>query len=179
MGITSTIYRVLFEKSQGHNLRRFKIVRNLNSKIQSRIKSDLAVVQGSKMYLGKGDNYNLSIFGIYEPKETQLVKDQIHEDNNVLDLGSSIGYYTLLFSRLIGKNGKVFSFESNSKKFKILQENVQKNEYTNVILENKAVSNKNGEAIIFNEKATTITLDSYFRDKELRIDFIKMDIEGH
>ena len=58
MGITSTIYRVLFEKSQGHNLRRFKIVRNLNSKIQSRIKSDLAVVQGSKMNLGKGDNYN-------------------------------------------------------------------------------------------------------------------------
>lgn len=179
MGVTSSIYRALVNKSKGHQLRKFKIVRDLDKMIQTRIKSDFAIIQGSKMYLGD-DNYSLSIFGVHEPKETEIVKKEIEKGYTVLDLGASIGYYTLLFSRLVGNQGKVYSFESNPNRFHILEENVRMNGYTNAILENKAVSNKNGESIIFHHKAQTVTLDSYFQIQEDdNIDFIKIDVEGH
>lgn len=180
MGVTSSIYRALVNKSKGHQLRKFKIVRDLDKMIRTRIKSDFAIIQGSKMYLGDDDRYSLSIFGIYESKETEFVKKEIEKGYTVLDLGASIGYYTLLFSRLVGNQGKVYSFELNPNRFHILEENVRMNGYTNVILENKAVSNKNGESIIYHHKAQTVTLDSYFQIQEDdNIDFIKIDVEGH
>lgn len=179
MGVTSSIYRVLVNKSKGHQLRKFKIVRDLDTMIRTRIKSDFAIVQGSKMYLGS-DGYSLSIFGVHEPKETKLVKKEIEKGYTGLDLGASIGYYTLLFSRLVGNQGKVYSFELDPNRFHILEENVRMNGYTNVVLENKAVSNKNGESIIFRQKTQTVTLDSYFQIQEVdNIDFIKIDVEGH
>ncbi len=180
MNIISTIYVNIVNKLKGHQLRKYKIVRELNKIIQTRIKSNFGIVQGSKMHFGDGDNYNLSIFGVYEPKETELVKKEIKKGNIVLDLGASIGYYTLLFSKLVGSQGKVYAFESNYDRFDILKKNVRINKYINVVLENKAVSNKNGEAIIFHQKAQTIKLDDYFKTKtDKHIDFIKMDIEGH
>lgn len=179
MNISSALYHIIVNLLKGHELRKFKIVKKLNEQIQSRIKSDFAIIHNSKMYLGDIDNYNLSIFGVYEPKETELVKKEIKKNDIVLDLGASIGYYTLLFSQLVGNQGKVYAFESNSERFHILKENVRINEYKNIILENKAVSNKNGEAIIFHQKAQTVTIDDYFGTKNQHIDFIKMDVEGH
>lgn len=179
MSILPSIYRRVYHRFEGHNLRRFKIIRELNKKIQSKLKSDFAIVQGSKMYLGKNDNYNLSIYGVYEPRETELVKNEIKKGNTVIDIGASIGYYTLLFSQLVGETGKVFGFESSHLRFPILKKNVILNGYANIILENKAVSNTNGEAVIFGEQSKTITLNNYFQNKDKRIDFIKMDVEGH
>ena len=178
LAIGPFIYKSLVEKLRGHKLRRFRIIREVHNKIQGHIKSDFAMVQDSKMYLGTDDNYNLSIYGIYEPKETLIVKKMIKEGQNVIDIGASIGYYTLLFSRLVGVSGKVYAFESNLERFDLLRKNVQVNGYTNVILENKAISNKNGESIIFGEKAQTVSLDSYFNPDD-KIDFVKIDVEGH
>ena len=53
------------------------------------------------------------------------------------------------------------------------------NNFENVILEKNAVYNDDGEAVIFGSKSNTVRLDSYFRDYDGSIDFIKMDIEGY
>jgi len=96
MNIPSTLYLIIVNLLKGHELRKFKIVK-LNEQIQSRIKSNFAIIHNSKMYLGDIDNYNLSIFGVYEPKEPELVKKEIKKNYTVLDLGASIGYYTYFF----------------------------------------------------------------------------------
>jgi len=57
------------------------------------------------------DALNLSVNGVYEKFLTEVVKKEIKEGGVVLDIGSHIGYFTLIFARLVGKTGKVFAFE--------------------------------------------------------------------
>ena len=97
-----SIYKFLVSRLRGHHLRRYGMIRKLNNKVQTIVKSDYAMVQGSKMFLDKGDPSHLSIFGVYEPNETELVKQIVQKNQTVIDIGSSIGYYTLLCSRLVG-----------------------------------------------------------------------------
>ena len=81
--------------------------------------------------------------------------------------------------------------------YEILRANVEANGYKNVILEQKAVSDRLGEANLHlspgnmgdhrlydsNDGRPTIaveviTLDNYFENRDNRVDFIKMDIQG-
>ena len=168
------IYRKIVKMLSGHGLKKYYPVMILNNFVKSKLKNDFAIVQGHKMYLDQKDNLSLSIFGVYEPLETELVKNEIKKDNVVLDIGAFIGYYTLIFAKLVGDQGKVFAFEPDSKSFDLLKKNVQLNGYKNVILEQKAVSNKNEKKI----EVENICLDDYFKDYDGKIDFIKIDIEG-
>ena len=127
------------------------------------------------MYLLKGgDCTQLATFGIYEPFETEILKKEIKKGNFVVDVGASVGYYTLLFAKWVGNTGKVFSFEPISNKFIVLKKNVQINNYQNVTLVQKNVSNKSS----INSDTNSISLDDYFEYNNYKIDLIKMDIEG-
>lgn len=133
----------------------------------------------------------------WEPRETQIVVEEVKEGDVVLDIGANIGYYTLLFARLVGDQGKVFAFEPDPVNFSLLERNVLINGYRNVTLIRKAVWNETGglrlylddrhkgdhrvydshdgrESIVID----AVRLDDYFQDCSSRIDFIKMDIQG-
>jgi len=88
-------------------------------------------VLGHKMYLDDLDTLHLAINGIWEPLETNLIKNKIKEGDIVLNIGANIGYYTLLIARLVGSNGKVFAFEPDLNNFKILKKNIEINNYKN------------------------------------------------
>jgi FkbM family methyltransferase len=155
-------------------------------------------VLGNIMYLDLKDSMNLSLNKIYEPYETQLISSIIEPGDVVLDIGAHIGYYTLLFAKLVGQNGKVFAFEPEPTNFQLLEKNVSINGYSNVTLEQKAVSNRNEKKKLYLSKESsgmhtiyksqyanldsvkieTISLDNYFSNYRGKIDFIKMDIEG-
>jgi FkbM family methyltransferase len=134
---------------------------------------------------------------IQKPFEIKVFKENIKEGDVVLDIGANIGYYTLLAAKIVGKEGKVFAFEPEEKNFFQLKENVRINNYQNVILIKKAVSEKNGKLKFYlhegdatmhsffsENKSTkwieveTVSLDNFFKGKKIKIDFIKMDIEG-
>ena len=53
--------------------------------------------------------------GILEKKEMDLFKKTIKKRWTVLDIGANIGYPSLLFSKLVGKSGKVIAFEPDKK----------------------------------------------------------------
>ena len=55
-----------------------------------------------------------------------------------------MGYYTIIGSRLVGDKGKVYAFEPEPASFALLQKNVRLNGLTNVVLEQKALSNRKG-----------------------------------
>ncbi len=133
-------------------------------------------VEGNQMYLEKrgGDSLQLSTLGTFEPFETQILKKEIKEGNFVVDVGASVGYYTLLFAKWTGSKGKVFSFEPSHEKFSILRKNVRVNNYKNVFLVQKYVSNKSTK----NSEINSISLDDYFGQYDNQINLIKMDIEG-
>lgn len=106
-------------------------------------------------------------------------------------------YYTLLLAKLVGRNGKVYAFEPDPTNFNVLRKNVELNGYKNVILEQKAVSNKSGSTRLFLKKNSagehaiydlhdgrefvlveTVTLDEYFKYYNGNVNLIKMDVEG-
>ena len=155
------------------------------------------VVEGNRMYVNPTNNLNLFLTGLYEPLETQVIRDHVRTGDTVLDVGANIGYFTLLCAKLVGENGRVFAFEPDTVNFGWLERNVRVNGFQNVVLVRKAVSSKTGTAKLyvssrykgdnriydsedgrrtFNLEA--VALNDFFDGFTGRIDFIKLVIQG-
>lgn len=159
------------------------------------LKTKVATLHGQKMFLDSRDTHNLSIAGTWDPHTTRLLPSWISPGDTVLDIGAHIGYYTLLFAKLVGERGKVYAFEPEPSNFKLLQKNVEANSYENVVLEPKAVSSQKGKLPLyvdnigsgghsledFSEGRSSLEVEVLRLDEYplTRVDFIKMDIEGH
>lgn len=181
----------------GKSQKMLNLYEEILSKIGSGIRSDFIIMDDQKVFLDKEDSLMLSIKNNkHELTEIELLKQIIKNGDTVLDLGANIGVYTLIFAKLVGKSGHVFAFEPDPTNFEILKKNILVNKHENVILENKAVSNKegnlklylstenNGMHRIYPSKwckesidINSIKIDNYF-NKNQKIDFIKLDIEG-
>lgn len=153
-------------------------------------------MQGFK--IKKGRTTRISILtGEFEHSTTELIKKEVKDGMVFLDIGANIGWYSLLGSRLVGNSGHVYAFEPDPYLFKIINENVELNNLTNVSVFPFAVSNKSGKAkfslnhaqdgdnrlesqIINDEiiQVKTITIDDFCERHNVKPDFIKMDIQG-
>jgi len=176
---------------------RIGLLRGVERFLRSQIKPDFIEIDGHKLFLDKLDSLELFLHGSHEEFETETVKKIIKKGDIVLDVGANIGYYTLIFAKLVGKDGIVFAFEPEPTNFDLLKKNVTINGYKNVILIRKALSDRTGKTKLFlsevhlgdhriiDPKETrnsieidTITGEDYFRDLNKKINFIKMDIQG-
>jgi len=193
----SEIYQKFVKTLSGHRFGRFYLVLTVHNLITSYLKPTLVDVQEHKMFLDSKDSLSLATNKIHEPFETEVVQKIIKKGNVVLDIGANIGYYTLLFAKLVGTEGRIFAFEPDPDNFALLKKNVEINGYRNIILVQKAVSNKNGNIKLYlshdnkgdhriydsNDgrkciEIGAVRLDDYFKEFNGRIDFIKMDIQG-
>jgi len=133
----------------------------------------------------------------YETGTTNLFKAIIEEGMVVLDIGAHLGYFTILASKLVGNEGRVYAFEPEPNNFPLLLEHIELNNCKNVIPSRMAICDKVGMAplylssdsashSLFVQKSQrlvhveTTTLDRYFegRNEGNKVDFVKMDIEG-
>ncbi len=134
----------------------------------------------------------------YEEVTLKKIESILKEGNIFFDLGSNIGFYSVLASKFIGENGKVISFEPTPDTRKYLSKNISANKLQNVFVEPMAISDKSGFAYFevtensecnsitqnTNTKSETImiptiSIDEYCLNKNIfSIDLIKMDIEG-
>ena len=72
--------------------------------------------------------------------ESEIIKMlKLKEGDIAIDCGAHVGKYTVLFSKLVGENGKVISVEADPENFKILKRNISLNRCENVIALNCAV----------------------------------------
>ena len=181
------------------SLVRSKLIISIGRIIHSFSKSDFVEIEGRKMFTQNNDGLALSIFKIYEPNQTEIVKKYVHEGDIVIDVGAHVGYYTLLMAQLVGKNGKVYSFEPDPVNFQLLKKSVEINGFENVVLIQKAVSNITDKVKLFlgdNDSAInriydaklgdakesidveSIRIDEYFKENDELVNFIKIDSEG-
>lgn len=154
-------------------------------------------VNGYTMYVDDRDTLALSWHHTFEPVTTDFFKKNIKYGQTVIDLGANIGYFTLLFSGLVGSTGHVYAFEPEPENANLLRKNLELNSIKNVTVIQKAVDSKvttrllhinkknRGNHQIFYEgeyretiEVQSTTLDDYFSNQDLKIDWIKMDIEG-
>jgi len=195
-----SIYKNAKQNLGNKGLGKYPIIKEVNKFIISQAKTDFAQVQGHKMFLDPKDSLGLSVNEIYGRIETQIVKNEVQSGNTVLDIGANIGYFTLIFAKHVGNTGKVFAFEPEPRNFELLRKNIQINEYNNVVLENRIVSEKNEKIKLYLSENNagmhriypshfcsenfvelqSVSLDEYFKNNPYanKIDFIKLDAEG-
>lgn len=132
---------------------------------------------------------------IVDWEEFNLIKDYLKANDQVADVGTNIGYYTVWMSSFISESGKIHSFEPDDKNFKKLRDNIVLNSLTNVKENNIALSQIDGEikftvgldgenTIALNEKKNSkliqsVQFDTYFLENSIdQMSYVKVDIEG-
>lgn len=133
--------------------------------------------------------------GYWNNNMVKLFNNFVGEGDTVVDIGANIGFFTLLCSNIVGKNGEVIAFEPEKRNFDILSANVARNsEYGNIIREKLAISDKKGEMSLYisenkgghsikdyndthvkSQTVSTIPLDQYDVSSP---DIVKIDVEG-
>lgn len=140
----------------------------------------------------------LYYFGTWEPHVTAFLRSRLRPGDGFLDVGSNIGYFSLLAARCVGPTGCVVSVEASPQNFALLSANIARNRAAIRAL-NCAASDKPGWLKIFagddgNCGACTIAgnpdtqahaeveaapLDALLKpDEAAKIRLVKIDVEG-
>ena len=83
--------------------------------------------------------------GTYETERTDLYEELLRPGQVVFDVGAHMGYYTLIASRAVGPEGKVFSFEPLPFNLRQLRRHVKHNRCANVQIMAGGVGAESGE----------------------------------
>jgi FkbM family methyltransferase len=137
------------------------------------------------------------LIGTYESETVEICRKLISPGMTVLDIGAHIGYFTLLFSQLVGSKGRVFAFEPHPSNYRILMRNVKRRTLDNVTLIRKAVSDKQGYALFYETPLSVghsllpaksyatqfpveiTSIDYFLRESAVTLaDFVKIDVEA-
>jgi FkbM family methyltransferase len=88
-------------------------------------KLKVKIVTGQEMSIVLPDNISSSLYtsGFFETEETKGFISLMKEACTFLDIGSHIGYYSVLANHFGGPNSKVLSIEPTPSTFEILKEN--------------------------------------------------------
>jgi FkbM family methyltransferase len=143
-------------------------------------------------------------FGLFEPELTVFFIDFLYDGATVMDIGAHIGFFSMLASELVGKRGKVLSFEPTPSTMEVLDLNLRPYPQHEIIAKaawssntqldfhdygiqysayNTAVSDRLNpeekkevtESLI---KVGTVTLDTFCAERSIRPDLIKIDAES-
>jgi FkbM family methyltransferase len=165
------------------------------------ITMNIASVGKVKMFLNPDDEVITPFMldhGFWEANETFWFTKTLRKGDTVVDIGANVGYYTLLGAKLVGDKGRIFAFEPDPVSFALMERNIRLNGLTNVVLEQKAVSNEPGSLRLFFNKRNkgdariyqpkgqkrefvdveAVALDDYFANYAGRIDYVKIDTQG-
>lgn len=135
--------------------------------------------------------------GRVEPEVQGVLVEQVRPGATFVDVGASIGFFTLLAGRLVGPGGSVVAFEPQRDAASSLRRNAALNGFAMVEVVETAVGAQTGEASLRGlGKATayivddgewdggtlrvkTTTLDDHFTEPVRAPVMVKIDVEGH
>lgn len=135
---------------------------------------------------------------LWEPSVRLALTDLCRFGDVVFDVGGNFGGLSAIFSRLVGPNGRVCTFEASPRIFPHLQQNIIRQGFTNVTAYHSAVYFRSGDQVkiyagdhlndsIYTQGRTnaaeiahveTVSLDDFVAFSGLVPRIIKIDIEG-
>jgi FkbM family methyltransferase len=142
-------------------------------------------------------NLYLHRLGVRGQEEKRYLEFHIRPGMRVLDIGANQGMYTLLISRIVGRDGCVHAFEPDARLFASLRKNCEGNGAANIKLHNVALGRAAGVTKFYRSKVHSgdnrlarsrhpewfeeidvqvAPLDAILTGE--RVDFIKIDVQG-
>lgn len=143
---------------------------------------------------------------LYEEETSQFMATVLRPGDSFVDIGTHVGYFSMLAAALVGPEGTVISFEPELRNFHQLIDHIDLNGFGNVAPINAAVGASTGKAEFhingdndgghalwevglhpFNQKSRTapltrtvdlVSLDSFLRDLGVSPRVVKIDVEG-
>lgn len=173
-------------------------------------KSDQVVIRRNgitwELDLGEGIDFSIFLLGGFELATLRLYESILEKGDIVLDIGANIGAHTLPFAKLVGKEGRVYSFEPTQYAFEKLKRNVEANpgisssiELVHAMLvresidctapaiysswplrKEKGLHEQHYGKLMSTGDAAAITLDEFVERTGIeRVDFVKLDVDGN
>jgi FkbM family methyltransferase len=112
----------------------------------------------------------------------------LRENDLVLDLGATMGDFSVFASKKVGNNGKVIAIEPDPDSYEILKKNIERNNCQNIVAVNVGIGSAPEEkditfitcGISRTYRCKLNSLENILEELDIRdkINFIKMDIEG-
>jgi FkbM family methyltransferase len=157
-------------------------------------------LKGIKIILGSlaGEGGGVSVYlDLVEKEQTEAFLKTLKAGQVCFDIGANVGYYTLLSSRIVGKRGRVFSFEPSIRNLTFLYRHTILNDIRNVTIIaaacsdtmsisdfNSGFNHATGHLDYSNESkgisnlVPTVTVDFLVEQFSIQPDVIKIDVEG-
>lgn len=138
-------------------------------------------------------------FGAWEPVLSEWIQASLKNRDVFIDCGANVGYFSLLASKYVGSEGEVIAVEASPSVFRMLSDNIRRNDARNISLRHAALGSQSGEVFTYlapggavgltttvpregfirEESVSMITLSSLITDEtRSRVRFIKIDVEG-
>jgi FkbM family methyltransferase len=205
-------FRWLLVLVTGRGYDRSDWINNLHHKLSFRLHKLLPVfgitgiqrvpapgMEGKVLFVRAEDGgvaHQLIMYKEYEPYQSSLVQKYIKPGMTVYNIGANIGYYTLLASKCVGPEGKVYAFEPAPENFELLQKNVTENKLGNVEIFPLAIGANPGSATLSLSSTNSgdhrlqnitnrdhivvsvISIDSFIEEGHSAPDAIIMDVQG-
>jgi len=168
---------------------------------ESPYKRMVSVADGKTIEVGLFDfiERTLAVYGEWDRKVLNVLRQRLSAGSVFVDIGSNIGYFSLVASSLVGETGVVFALEPSRRPLKKLIANLDRNDIQNVILvslacgSNKSIATLNrashhnsGASSLLShvgkgakEQVIVLPVDSFFTDLGIHVDLIKIDVEGY
>jgi FkbM family methyltransferase len=154
-----------------------------------------------KINLYKDSVLSRLIYDGFEREETDYLIKTLKKGDIFVDIGTNIGLFSLLASKIVGDEGKVLCFEPAPLTFSRLQENISLNDFRNIDARNIGLSIEKAELTFYvsnngydawnsfaqsqdNKLESSIqvpvsTLDFELKDiDKSKIKLVKIDVEG-
>lgn len=200
MPILSRLYGWIFLKIRGKGVG-LGFFNRLHALLWERfLEPDQVKILGMRLHLpryGRDMAETLKLGQVWEPEVVKALQQRLGPGMAFVDIGANLGYYSVLASRLVGSSGQVLAFEPELENLHLLVRNLQENGCANVEIFPYAVGSKlayaglhlcswssGGHSLALErveggttKRVVSVALDEFF-GAEVRIDAIKMDIEG-
>jgi FkbM family methyltransferase len=121
--------------------------------------------------------------------EAAILRELIQPGDHVVDVGANIGYYTLLFSTLVGPKGRITAIEPSPENLIELETNVSANHLANVSIFDKAAGDRrsgvpmragiNSGVALSGDGAFTAQMETVDDLISNRVNILKIDVEGY
>lgn len=144
-------------------------------------KSGVTVVDGISLYGAETAEGMVLYTPDYEKNVMKVMDEIVTQGDIFVDIGASIGYFSLQIAKNIGKEGHVYAFEPAPERFATLKKNININDCNNITPINAAVTDKNDNVSIIERGDSSQVVQGVRLEQKLETspDIIKIDTEGH